>query len=277
MGILAIDVGGTKTHIGVFGEDGKLGTNVRFSTPQNYTEFLQILKTYVDELGHNVSNEAGCIGLPGVVDRVQGIFLTPTNLPNWINAPVGSDIASLLDIRTVIVENDANLAALAEAKDLDAEIYRRVAYITIGTGIGIGVIFDGKLVPDLVDAEAGELVIYYDGNYAYWEDIASGKALSSEFGLSLEEMADEDHRWHDAGEKFGIGVVSCAALYNELDAVIFGGGVGQRFNCYKQALRSFVDTHTRGVKTPALFPSKMPETASLYGGFYHIKNYLELG
>ena len=101
---------------------------------------------------------------PGPLDPKTGIIINPPNLPCWRNFPLASEIAQHYGV-PVVVDNDANAAALAEARWGSGRGYRNIFYATIGTGIGTGIIFDGHIYHGRTGgaAEGGHMSIDYRG------------------------------------------------------------------------------------------------------------------
>src|ERR1700735_3044352 len=101
---------------------------------------------------------------PGPLDPKTGIVLNPPNLPCWRNFPLAEKIAAKYGV-PVKVDNDANAAALAETRWGAARGFRYVFYATIGTGIGTGIVLDGRIYHGHTGAagEGGHVTIDYRG------------------------------------------------------------------------------------------------------------------
>lgn len=140
--ILGIDIGGTKTKIG-YVEENKLNIISNFSTPRDPDIALDKIETELRSF-HRIEELRGIgIGCPGPLSQEQGTVLAPPNLRQWDDFP----LVSLLEERfkvTVLLENDGNAGALGEAFYGTGKGYATVLYCTISTGIGIGIVIDGK-------------------------------------------------------------------------------------------------------------------------------------
>src|SRR5688572_26681638 len=169
----AIDVGGTKTLIAVFTENGELKEQVKFPTPKNYEEFISEMSMTVEKLSTR-EFKGVCAAIPGRLDRAEGVAIALGNL-DWANVAVGPDLEKIFKA-PAIIENDAKLAALSEAI-LVKEDFRKVLYVTISTGINAGLVVDGKLDPNLLNMEAGQMLLERNGELKDWEDFGSGKAF----------------------------------------------------------------------------------------------------
>src|SRR3990167_6750396 len=172
---LAIDIGASKTLLAAFSVDGRLLKEHRFATVKLYKNFLSELKGQIEGNFSDFEFAACCCAIPGIVDRQHGVGVSFGNL-NWKNVPISKDLAKLLDNLPILVENDANLAGLSEAIIVHKR-YKKVLYLTISTGIGDGIIINGKIDLDFADSEAGHMLLEHSGIITKWEDFASGKAL----------------------------------------------------------------------------------------------------
>lgn len=177
---LAIDVGATKTLLAVFSQDGKLVHKQKIATHQKYGLFFKDLESSLQQNGFKDAKiTACCCAIPGKVDRDTGTGLTFGNLP-WHDVPVAADLAKVVGNIPIYIEHDVNLAGIYEASL--HKRYKKVLYLTVSTGIGDGIIIDGKIDPDFADSEAGQMVLEHEGKLQKWEDIASGRAFRAKYG-----------------------------------------------------------------------------------------------
>jgi glucokinase len=166
---LGVDIGGTKVAVGLVNRDGKIVSQGRQPMMANGTPeaALQAVTGAIDSLIPSAA--AGgiqSIGIcaPGPLDPKTGIVLNPPNLPCWRNFPLAEQIASIYRV-PVHVDNDANAAALAETRWGAARGFRYVFYATIGTGIGSGIVLDGRIYHGHTGSagEGGHVSINYRG------------------------------------------------------------------------------------------------------------------
>jgi glucokinase len=169
--ILGVDIGGTKVALGLVDESGVILTQARRPMIANGTPeaALQAVTGAIDSmLAEAVArgSKVQAIGIcaPGPLDPVSGIILNPPNVPCWRNFPLAERVAAKYGI-PVKVDNDANAAALAETRWGAARGYRYVFYATIGTGIGSGIVLDGKIYHGHTGSagEGGHVSIDYNG------------------------------------------------------------------------------------------------------------------
>lgn len=265
---LAIDVGATKTLLAVFSQDGKLLYEKKLPTNHEYDQFKKDLGQHLspDELKTSEISAVAC-AIPGKVDRRQGVGITFGNLP-WQNVPVVADLEKILPGVPVFVENDANLAALYEAHA--HKKYKKVLYITLSTGIGSGLIVDGKIDPAYADSEDGHMVLEHEGKLTKWEDFASGHALVERFGQKAERL-DNPFAWKAYAKDIARGLDVLLAVLQP-DVVIIGGSVGAHLEKFlpqlEQELKKIVGNM---VNLPPIIKASKPEEAVVYGCYKFIR------
>jgi len=264
---LAIDIGGTKTLLGTFSEQGELLQTLKFPTPQNYHDFIRELANNVEDITTNKPRMAG-VALPGRIDRKKGIGIACGNLP-WRNVPIQNDIEKILGC-PVIVENDAKLAALSEAQ-LVQKKYSRVLYDTISTGIGMGVVVDGRIDPDFQDSEGGEIILEHEGKLQMWEKFASGHAIVQRYGQEARQISDPAI-WDAIARNISIGLIDLCAIVQP-QIIILGGGVGEHYEKFQLPLNKYMEQFATPLNPlPALAQAQRPEQAVIYGCFLIAKN-----
>jgi glucokinase len=166
--ILGVDIGGTKVALGLVDFDGNILKQGRQPMVANGTADAALLAvtSAIESMLSASDGRVRSIGIcaPGPLDPKTGVVLNPPNLPCWRNFPLAERIADKYHL-PVKVDNDANAAALAETRWGAARCYRYVFYATIGTGIGTGIVFDGRIYHGKTGAagEGGHVSIDYRG------------------------------------------------------------------------------------------------------------------
>lgn len=243
--VLGVDIGGTKIRMGIIEANGQVLVDEKIPTVFPLYPYLeqQILRL----LDLHPEIEAIGIGTHGFVDPQKGriIYATET-LPGW----TGTDVKGQLERATgkrVEVENDANSAALAEAKFGAAKGCSRVVCLTLGTGLGGGIIWDGKLLsggPHGGAAEVGHMILYPNGvrctcgRLGCFEQYVSGTALQrriAEAGLDISPSelfatAGHDPRAMQVVKEFTADlaqIVSSLQAVFDMEVVVIGGGVSE--------------------------------------------------
>jgi len=266
----AVDIGGTKTLIAVFDMHGKVIEQIKFPTPKIYEDFKI-------ELANNVANLSTkdflriVVAIPGRIDRKHGAVLAFGNL-DWTNIPFQSDMEPIFNA-PIILENDAKLASLSEAL-LVFKQYRKVLYVTISTGIGAGLVIDGKIDKDFEDMEAGQMLLEHDGKLVDWEDFASGRAFKEKFGKQVSDVADDDNEaWYWFARNIAVGLINLIATLTP-EVIILGGGAGAHLDKYKDRLDEQLKIYENPMfSIPTIIKAKHAEEAVIYGCYEFAKQH----
>jgi glucokinase len=163
--MMGVDIGGTKVAVGLVDGTGKIVAQGRAPMVANGTAEagLQAVTKAIDS---HWSDEVRGIGIcaPGPLDPRTGVILNPPNVLCWRDFPLGATMTSKYSV-PVKVDNDANAAALAETRWGAAHGYRYVFYATLGTGIGTGIVLDGRIYHGKTGSagEGGHVSIDYRG------------------------------------------------------------------------------------------------------------------
>jgi predicted NBD/HSP70 family sugar kinase len=265
---LGVDVGGSKTLYALFTEDGQISSQHKIHTNQDYSLFLKDFQNVISTQFRDHQISHCCIAIPGSIDRANGIGLSFGNL-KWKNVPIKNDISKILGNAPVFVEHDAALGGLSEAIDLK-DSYRKVLYVTLGTGVGSAIVIDGKLNPDFSGNEAGQMVIEHDGQIRIWEDFASGRQLYEDHGKMASQIY-ENEIWQDFASKIALGLSPSLAILQP-EVVVIGGGVGTYLERYDEPLRYELTKFENDlVKVPPIVKAKRPEEAVIYGCYDYIR------
>jgi len=263
---LAIDIGGTKTLVASFTNDGTLSKSLRFKTPKDYDMFKGVLKAALARFSDHKFLYA-CVAVPGKIDRKRGVAIAFGNL-DWENIPIRKDLKEFIRC-PVLVENDANLAGLSEAINVLSK-YRKVLYLTISTGIGSGIAIDGMIDPDFEDSEAGQMMLQHNDRMQPWEDFASGRAIKKRYSKLAIEINDKK-TWREISHNLAIGINSLVAVIQP-DVIIIGGSVGTHFKKYGELLDAELDKYSTPLTpVPPIIHAKRSEEAVIYGCYYFAK------
>ncbi len=184
---IGVDVGGTKVAAGVVDTRGKIIAKLKRSTPAASPEqTANVISDAVLELLRDYPADAVGLGAAGFVDEARATVLFAPNLA-WRDEPVKKKVEDRVGLR-VVVENDANATAWAETTFGAARGHEHVMLVTVGTGIGAGIVAGGQLYRGRWGAggEPGHYRVVPDGrlcgcgNRGCWEQYASGNALVAE-------------------------------------------------------------------------------------------------
>jgi glucokinase len=237
--VIGVDLGGTKLLAGAVDEDLQVHhRSVRSSRGSDTAEVLGILEGAIREAMEAVGGHVDGvgIGIPSTIDASRGVSVYSTHLP-LAGVPVASILSERLGV-PVLMDNDANLALLVEHRAGAAHGARNALMLTLGTGIGGGIIIDDRLYRGSQGAagELGHIVVEQDGppcqgncpNRGCLEVMASGAGQGITGPLVTELAFDGDQAAQEVlgliGTRLGVGLSSLVNVFNP-DVIVIGGGV----------------------------------------------------
>ena len=243
---LGVDVGGTNIKIGLLDDLGRtLGyQQIETLEPQGpdqaVARTVQTFHQICAEIGINQSEvQRVGLGVPGTMDLPSGMFLQPMNLPNWWEYPVRDRLSEAIELPVSFV-NDANAAAFGEFWIGTGEKHQSLILLTLGTGVGGGIIVDGHLINGvnsfgsecghvIVDSRPDARLCTWGGGRGQLEAYASASAVaqraeeglrqgrtSSLARLLMNGKAITAKRVNDAaeqGDAFALEIIDEAAMY----------------------------------------------------------------
>ncbi|MDL4840960.1 ROK family protein [Aquibacillus rhizosphaerae] len=291
---IGVDIGGTKVAIALVSAEGEVIEKSIIPTDLSIKPFEMIKRIIakVEVILHNsplsiVDLKGIGIGAPGPLDSKLGVITCPPNLRNWVNIPIVEQIKNHFLI-PVLLENDANAAALAEKRFGAGKENSNFAYVTISTGIGAGFIVDNQILSGSYGnaGEIGHTVIDPSfgkcscGQYGCLEFIASGTAIAkkgSEIAgvvLSTKQVFDLYKEGHPKITPFIETVfrtlgVACVSIINSFDPekIVIGGGVSKVGTPLFDALTDYV---SKFALSPAgretkIVPAELNQNAGVVG------------
>lgn len=262
--IVAVDTGGTKTLITAFSDDGVAGEMIKFPTPPKEDDYLDLLKKTLKSHYGGQRIDAVVVAMPAIVD--EGIAIWCNNL-KWKNFDVASALKGALGDAPILVENDANLAGLAETRSRTPMPISSL-YVTVSTGIGTGFTTNGKIDPGLRRSEGGRMLVEYKGEVREWESFASGKAIYNTYEQYARDITSKK-TWNEIADRISRGFLVAIPLAQP-DIIIFGGSIGTYFDKYGEKLEAILRTHLPPhIPCPQLVSAQHPEEAVIYGCYYY--------
>lgn len=271
----AVDIGGTKIAVGVVDDNGKVLSRMDAPTdPNRYSDSIELiahmLRRTSQKAGANLTGIG--IGSTGPVDPMRGEFGDVDFLPGWRGKSPVKDLSTVFGVR-VALENDGDAAALAEAGWGAGRNRSRLIYVTVGTGIGGGIVLDGKLYRGVDGAhpEVGHHVIDPGGPQCTcgfrgcWESLAAGPAMAA--WLQHNAPADYPHRDLTArricelarqGDAWAAKSVETEAFYLGLglanlinlftpDAIVLSGSIMKSSDLFLDRVRALIRSGCRFV------------------------------
>ena len=232
MKIGALEAGGTKMVCAIGDENGKIEKRVSFPTQTPKETLPQILEFFVNE--EIAALGIGCFG-PVELDRRSPVYGYITSTPKlaWANYDIVGKFEEALNV-PVGFDTDVNGAALGEVFFGAARGCDPAIYITIGTGVGVGIYVNGTLLHGLIHPEAGHILITrrhgdtYRGKCPYHENclegLAAGPAIMERWGKPAAELTDRKEVWELESDYLAQAVANYILTLSP-QKVILGGGV----------------------------------------------------
>lgn len=301
--IIGIDLGGTRLRAALVDRDMNIIKRQEVLTlaAQGPDSTLERMKALIREILPTEANAiVSGIGIsaPGPSNPNTGVVVAPPNLPGWHNVPIVQILQKEFGYSTFL-GNDANVAALAEIARGAARGFRHVVFLTVSTGIGGGVVSDGRLLlgKDGLGAEVGHIQMIVDGDrVSSLEREAAGPALARKAVAAMQagepsimrEMVNGDLSKvsgsvvgtaavqgdalavsivEKAGRILGLGIVSLLHLFNP-EIIVLGGGVSNLGDLLFNPMREAIEKHAIDSsywQDLHIRPAELGENVSLVG------------
>lgn len=242
MNVLGIDIGGTSIAGGKV-EDGRIVGQSKAGTraSEGGDVSLGVLKSVVAELVDGQTRAIG-VGVPSVVDRKTGIVYNVQNIAGWDEV----DIRGILEREfglPVFVDNDANCFAFGEKIFGKGREFSNFVGVTLGTGVGSGIISAGRLLPD-ANCGSGEFGEVRIGGVKF-DDWCGSHFFPDETGMSGAELSALARRgdakalkvFEEYGRRLSE-LIKLIVLVLDPEAVIFGGSIAKSFDFFGDAIRA---------------------------------------
>jgi glucokinase len=300
----AVDIGGTKIASGIVDAEGRvltqsqIPTNAEAGYHRAIDATIQMLRTAENQTGQKLTGIG--IGSTGPVYPLTGAIGDVNFFPNWNGENPVKDLERAFQVG-VAIENDADAAALGEAGWGAGRNKSRLIYVTVGTGIGVGLIFDGKVYRgvDYSHPEIGHHLIDPSGPSCYcgfsgcWESMATGPAMESWMAANIPinypqrenltakkicelARAGDPHALRAVereGHYLGVGLANLVTLYVP-DAIVLGGSVMKSSDLFLHLIRKIIaaSCHFVPYERTELTLASLGEDANLIGAarvWYH--------
>lgn len=298
--IVSIDLGGTNLKVALLDSKysivvKKVLTTKKFKRKEKLiVKISQTIDQIIDSNGLDKKEILGIgLGLPGPIDVKQGLVHFFPNIPGWKEVGLKNILKKKLGI-PIFMDNDANLACLGEYRRGRAKGFSTVVCITLGTGVGAGIILGGKLYrgPTFAAGEIGHIPVNEQGprcncgGRACLETYIGNKRILQKArklfrrNITLEELsllANKNNRkaiafWLEIGEYLGIALVGVVNLLNP-DCIVIGGGVANAGEILFKKVRQVIAKRAMAVqaKHVRVMRAKLGDNAGLIGAAVLVK------
>ncbi len=309
---LSVDLGGTSLRLALLDKEGEILAQQTLSSDlvreaQDLIRVLsqeaELFRFRAEKIDREIRGMA--LGIPGLVDSKHGIVLQSPHFPAWRDVALREALQNNLPF-PVLMENDANQAALGEAWKGAGREWPSFILLTLGTGIGGGIILDGKIFhgPNGFAGEVGHIVIDRQGPPGALGSRGTLESLASQSGLRLQlknlqespsapsisheilaldpndselpkklfELGqggnpDAISLWEQFGSSLGCGIVSLSLAFG-FQRFVIGGGLSAAWALFANACRREAQGRTYPSLAPRLevIPAKLGNEAGLLGG-----------
>lgn len=300
LNIMCLDLGGTFLKVCVFNRKGEKITRTHLlevGKERGEEEIINFMNKVINQMERKIKKTCHLIsmGIPGLVNSEKGIVYSSPHFPEWKNFQFLERISSRFPEKFFIMDNDANLHALGEAMEGAGKGYKNFVMLTLGTGIGGGIILNGKLQRGGLGTggEFGHMTVEPEGrqcncgNRGCLERYASSEGIM----MDVEEMGINASDPHEVmkkaseGNSFCLKIVKRFAYYLAIgignlvnafspEAVILGGGISQSMNVFKGFLKE--ELSRRGFKElfsrVKIIKAQLGKDAGIKGCYYNAIN-----
>jgi len=251
--IIGVDLGGTNTKVGLVSLNGKIVKRTEVPTETEKGSKV-VIKNILDSIIKVKKGKILGIGIgsPGPLDYKRGVITKPVNLP-FRNTPLKKIVQNKFKLKTFL-NNDANCFALAESLFGNAKGYNNVIGLTLGTGIGGGIVINKKIYHGRGNAaEIGHMTIDYHGpksrcgNNGCIETHAAARGLLSrskglnvQSALELHKLALKNNKaaqkvFSDIGEFLGIAITNLNYAFDP-DVIVLGGKISNSWKYFSKSM-----------------------------------------
>lgn len=302
---IGVDLGGTNLRVGIVANDGhvELSASVPVGPDKSAERVAALIAEQVSFIQVKTKNEiAGCgLGIPGIIDADEGVVYSSPNFPLWNDTPIKKLLTKRIKV-PLVIDNDANMFALAELLFGAGRGHKNLIMLTLGSGIGGGIIIDGKVFhgDSGFAGEVGHIVVEPEGvpcgcgSHGCWEQYAASRAFSNlveripkgerDGLLALAEgdpaaltplfmagLAESGNMtaidmWRLYGKYLGIGI---ASLINALGitTIVIGGGIARSQHLFIDAVRAEIAnrTYKKNVEHLKLLSASLGEDTAIVG------------
>lgn len=266
--LVGVDVGGTKIdagriHNNKIVERSTIDTQAHLPEKDVVANIIRAIENVIEQDTYSIG-----IGVPGFVDIEKGIVRGVNNIPSWKNVELKKQLEEYFNI-PVLVNNDANCFAIGEKYYGKGTGYKDFVGITLGTGLGSGIVLNGKLFTGS-NYGSGEFgcIPYLDNNYEYYCSSSFFTNIHSTTGKDIYKRVlsnDDDAKniMVNFGEHIGNAIKTIMYSFDP-QAIIIGGSIAGSFDLFKDSMWNVINTfHDKSVVEKLIIEKSELESAIL--------------
>lgn len=256
MSTFLFDIGGTNMRI-AFGAEGVLEVVQKTRTPEDPQEALALLRAFV--AAHAIQPTSAVGGIAGVIR--DGVIMFAPHLPGWNGFSIADAFEEVLGV-PVSLYNDAEIAALGEAREGAGKGHDLVTYMTIGTGVGGTCISHGVSMPHAEGIEPGKQIVEYESGRTL-ESFVGGAALELEFGMLPQNLARSV--FDERTQILATGIYNCIRLWSPQIVILNGSLMNDETAFRLDEVAREVDRIAAGQPMPLFARAHFGDNSGLYG------------
>ena len=281
MNRIGIDLGGTKIEGIILNENLEAVKRKRIPTPNNYKAILNSITSLVNELQTQTNESTIGICTPGTISKKTGLIKN-SNTQCLIGMPLKEDLEKALK-QKILMENDANCFAMAEAKMGAAKNFNIVFGVIMGTGVGGGIIINGKIHQGRTNiaGEWGHHILHQNGNKCYCgkngcvETYLSGPALEKKwYELTgkkeplpqiIQNNSEIANQWkNEFLNNFGVSLANVIDILDP-DCIVLGGGLSNISFLYDEGKDAVYDKVFSDLVDTPILKNQLGDSAGVFG------------
>lgn len=268
---IAIDIGGTNTRVAMSHNLKDIDIVETFLSQSDFINEQKLIRETIQRVSKDEEVQSISIGVAGLVNRKTCVIESSPNYPTLNGKKIDSLVEGVSGNFTVACANDTELAALGEAVLGAGKNYKRVGYLSLGTGVG-GALIEHQKINDFPHLfEPGHQIINFDS------DIVGGFGINGSLeayvsGPSFKKIYKQDPRscvdtkiWLEYGKKVGIGLHNLMLVWSP-DCLVIGGGVSENFDKFIVGINSQLKL-TSFIKIPPILKCEFGQGSGIVGGF----------
>src|SRR3989344_4441483 len=260
---IGVDIGGTHIRVAA-GKRGKIEKKEDFPT-KTFVESKQDIANAIEMIGKTTIQAIG-ISVPGPIKFKENKIIEPNKFKAWAGVDLAKEFEAILNL-PVFVCHDASLAALAEYTYGKHSGSDPLLYITVSTGIGVGLVTNGSILHGLYYPHAGHMYVG-NGGLKDWcgqesdlESTVGGWALQKISGKKPLEI-EGTGLWSKSMDTLSKGICNFILSYSP-EIVVIGGGMTKHYNMFFDPIQSGVNKYLKIFPVPPIYPASIEEPSLL--------------